>query len=99
MRTLQVELLSEFPEVLRAGEQVEAVLAGEFEEHTADSAERVEVDVADEDDELVLLLVGGKIARKGKVTAYVCTAQTCKLPTTDPAVMIKQLTERPRAPK
>ena len=44
-------------------------------------------------------VVGGKVARKGKVTAYVCTAQTCKLPTTDPAVMIKQLTERPRAPK
>ncbi len=44
-------------------------------------------------------LVREKVARGGKVTAYVCTAGICKLPTTDPKVMIKQLKERPAPPK
>ncbi len=36
----------------------------------------------------------GKTALDGKPTAYVCRRETCKLPTTDPAVFAKQLTER-----
>jgi uncharacterized protein YyaL (SSP411 family) len=39
---------------------------------------------------LVPLLEGRK-AIGGKVTAYVCQAQVCKLPTTDPAVFASQI--------
>ena len=41
-------------------------------------------------------LVRQKVARGGKVTAYVCTDGTCKLPTTDPKTMLTQLLERPK---
>ena len=34
-----------------------------------------------------------KVARDGKVTAYVCVRGICKLPTTDPALMVAQLRE------
>ena len=40
-------------------------------------------------------MVREKVARGGKVTAYVCTNGICKLPTTNPKVMLKQLMERP----
>ncbi len=41
-------------------------------------------------------LVGGKTARDGKVTAYVCENRVCALPTNDPAVFAKQIaTVRP----
>jgi uncharacterized protein YyaL (SSP411 family) len=36
-------------------------------------------------------LLKSKVARKGKVTAYVCMQQTCELPTTSPSVFAKQL--------
>jgi uncharacterized protein YyaL (SSP411 family) len=35
--------------------------------------------------------VARKVARKGKVTVYVCENAVCELPTTDPAVLSKQL--------
>ncbi|MCO4761387.1 MAG: thioredoxin domain-containing protein [Myxococcales bacterium] len=38
-------------------------------------------------------LVRAKVARGGKVTAYVCVEGSCKLPTTDPGVLKKQLLE------
>ena len=44
--------------------------------------------------ELVPLLKG-KVAKKGKATAYVCQGGVCKLPTTDVATFVEQL-ERPR---
>ena len=44
----------------------------------------------DEHKKLVPLLEGRK-AIDGKVTAYVCEAQVCKLPTTDPAVFTRQI--------
>jgi uncharacterized protein YyaL (SSP411 family) len=37
-------------------------------------------------------LFEGRTAIGGKVTAYVCEAQVCELPTTDPAVFAKQIT-------
>ncbi|MDG2308775.1 MAG: thioredoxin domain-containing protein [Candidatus Binatia bacterium] len=41
-------------------------------------------------------LVAGKIARDGRVTAYVCENRVCALPTTDPDLFAKQLaTVRP----
>jgi len=43
-------------------------------------------------------LVRDKVARGGKPTAYVCVQGTCKLPTTDPKTLRKQLLERPTAP-
>ena len=36
-------------------------------------------------------LVKGKIAQGGKATAYVCERSVCKVPTTDPAVFIRQI--------
>jgi uncharacterized protein YyaL (SSP411 family) len=36
-------------------------------------------------------LVGGKIARDGEATAYVCEAGVCELPTTDPDVFARQI--------
>jgi uncharacterized protein YyaL (SSP411 family) len=39
-------------------------------------------------------IVAEKVARKGAVTAYVCTRGACKLPTTDPAEMVRHLKER-----
>ena len=39
-------------------------------------------------------IVREKVARGGKVTAYVCTDGVCKLPTTDPAKLKAQLLER-----
>ena len=36
-------------------------------------------------------LVEGKVARKGKATAYVCQRGVCKLPTTDVDVFAEQL--------
>jgi len=36
-------------------------------------------------------LIEGKIALKGKATAYVCERQVCQLPTTDPEVFAKQI--------
>jgi hypothetical protein len=38
-------------------------------------------------------LVEGKIARGGKATAYVCERQVCDLPTSDPEIFAKQITE------
>ncbi len=38
--------------------------------------------------------VRGKIARDGRVTAYVCKEGACRLPTTQPAKMIEQLLAR-----
>lgn len=44
----------------------------------------------------IVPLVRGKIARDGKVTAYVCENRVCALPTTDPAVFAEQIaTVRP----
>jgi uncharacterized protein len=37
-------------------------------------------------------LLDGRKAIDGKVTAYVCEARVCKLPTTDPAVFTRQIT-------
>ena len=42
-------------------------------------------------------VVAEKVARGGKVTAYVCTHGSCKLPTTEPATMVKHLLERAAA--
>ncbi|RME51246.1 MAG: thioredoxin domain-containing protein, partial [Deltaproteobacteria bacterium] len=39
-------------------------------------------------------LVEGKIAQEGKVTAYVCEAGRCELPTTDPAIFARQLQDQ-----
>ena len=36
-------------------------------------------------------LVEGKVAQRGKATAYVCEHRVCELPTSDPAVFAKQL--------
>ncbi|MEY3013383.1 MAG: hypothetical protein RIT45_2118 [Pseudomonadota bacterium] len=41
-------------------------------------------------------IVAEKVARGGTVTAYVCVRGTCKLPTTEPEVMIRQLRDGPR---
>ena len=38
-------------------------------------------------------LVESKIARGGKATAYVCEKRVCELPTTDPAVFAKQISQ------
>jgi uncharacterized protein YyaL (SSP411 family) len=38
-------------------------------------------------------LVRGKGAREGRVTAYACRGGACGLPTTDPAVLARQLRE------
>jgi len=38
-------------------------------------------------------LLEGKVARKGRPTAYVCEQGLCKLPTTDPEVFARQLTD------
>ena len=40
----------------------------------------------------------GKVARGGKVTAYVCIHGSCRLPTTDPKVMVAQVEAKPAAP-
>ena len=37
--------------------------------------------------------------KKGQTTAYVCRNYRCKLPTTDPSVMVKSLLEKPAPPK
>ncbi|HYS54621.1 MAG TPA: thioredoxin domain-containing protein [Thermoanaerobaculia bacterium] len=37
-----------------------------------------------------------QVAIRNKATAYVCTNYVCKLPTTEPATMVKLLTEAPR---
>jgi uncharacterized protein YyaL (SSP411 family) len=36
-------------------------------------------------------LVAGKVARNGRVTAYVCENRVCQFPTTDPAVFSEQI--------
>jgi hypothetical protein len=36
-------------------------------------------------------LLGGKLARKGEATAYVCERRVCRLPTSDPDVFLQQL--------
>jgi uncharacterized protein len=36
-------------------------------------------------------LLEGKVARKGRVTAYVCERRVCRLPTSDPEVFLRQL--------
>ena len=41
----------------------------------------------------VVPLAAGKTARGGRVTAYVCERGTCKLPTSDPDVLARQLIE------
>ena len=38
-------------------------------------------------------LVASKIAQGGKATAYVCEKQVCALPTTDPAIFAKQISQ------
>ncbi len=38
-------------------------------------------------------ILGSKVAKDGKVTAYVCQDRVCQLPTTDPAVFAKQIVE------
>ena len=43
-------------------------------------------------------LVKGKVARKGRATAYVCEKGVCQLPTTDPAVFAAQLERRETSP-
>jgi len=40
---------------------------------------------------LAVPLVAGKVAREGKVTAYVCQNRVCERPTTDPEVFAAQL--------
>ena len=40
-------------------------------------------------------LVGSKIAKGGKATAYVCEKKTCDLPTADPEVFARQLRKKP----
>ena len=42
-------------------------------------------------------LVKGKVARKGKTTAYVCEQGICQLPTTDLEIFARQLKARPKA--
>jgi hypothetical protein len=37
--------------------------------------------------------VRDKVLREGRVTAYVCERGTCELPTTDPMVFARQLSE------
>jgi uncharacterized protein YyaL (SSP411 family) len=39
-------------------------------------------------------LVKGKVARKGRVTAYVCENRVCEFPTSDPDEFARQLTKR-----
>ena len=39
----------------------------------------------------VIPLLRGKVARSGKVTAYVCENRVCELPTTSPEVFREQL--------
>ena len=39
----------------------------------------------------IVTLVERKPARGGNVTAYICEARVCQLPTTDPAVLASQL--------
>ncbi len=36
-------------------------------------------------------LVSGKVARNGRVTAYVCEDRVCELPTSDPEVFARQI--------
>jgi uncharacterized protein YyaL (SSP411 family) len=36
-------------------------------------------------------LIAGKVARGGRVTAYVCENRVCRFPTTDPAVFSEQI--------
>ena len=43
--------------------------------------------------EKLIPLVENKVAIGGKTTAYVCEQRVCKLPTSDPAVFIKQISE------
>jgi len=38
-------------------------------------------------------IVENKVAKRGKVTAYVCIRKVCELPTTDPAVFAKQISK------
>ncbi len=38
-------------------------------------------------------LVASKVAQGGKATAYVCEKKVCALPTTDPAIFAKQITQ------
>ena len=42
-------------------------------------------------------LLEGKVAKKGKATAYVCESGLCKLPTTDVDVFMEQLKASPPA--
>ncbi|MBI4169785.1 MAG: thioredoxin domain-containing protein [Acidobacteria bacterium] len=39
----------------------------------------------------IVPLVGGKLAREGKATAYVCERRVCELPTIDPGIFAKQI--------
>jgi uncharacterized protein YyaL (SSP411 family) len=41
----------------------------------------------------VVPLVSRKVARDGRVTAYVCVDRVCDLPTSDPGVVAKQIAE------
>jgi hypothetical protein len=43
------------------------------------------------DDEVLLTIIAGKEALGGTATAYVCEQRVCALPTTDPAVLTRQL--------
>ena len=43
-------------------------------------------------------LLVGKLAKEGKTTAYVCENGTCDLPTTDPAVFVRQIENQSRVP-
>jgi uncharacterized protein YyaL (SSP411 family) len=38
-------------------------------------------------------LVASKVAQGGKATAYVCEKKVCALPTTDPAIFAKQISQ------
>ena len=42
--------------------------------------------------------VAGKLARRGKATAYVCRSGVCRLPTTDPQEFAKLLLDEPATP-
>jgi uncharacterized protein YyaL (SSP411 family) len=46
------------------------------------------------DDEALVPLVAEKTAIDGKTTAYVCEHRTCRLPTTDPEELARQLSIR-----
>ena len=76
--------LDAFLEVLRRQYLPNAVLAVTVEGHAADELAKI------------VPLVRGKVARDGKVTAYVCENRVCALPTTNPDVFAEQIaTVRP----